>query len=76
MEPSTIWMLIQNWVVYLATKIDRRIWPIYKLENPYTLINGIPKLPDNIFNMARNPEPQAPTVSKPIEYYDNNMVRQ
>ena len=35
----------------------------YKWEQPFTLIIGIPKLPDMLFNMIRNPKPQALTVN-------------
>ena len=48
----------------------------YILEKPLKLIDGIPKLPDILFNMICNPQPQAPTVSTPKAQYDNNMVRQ
>jgi len=48
----------------------------YKWETPFKLIDGIPKLPDILFNMICNPETQAPTVSEPKAPYDNNMVRQ
>ena len=44
--------------------------------NRFKLIDGIPKLPDILFNMICNPETQAPTVSEPKAPYDNNMVRQ
>ena len=45
-------------------------------KNSFKLIDSIPKLPDTLFNMICNPEPQAPTVNKPKAPYDNNMVRQ
>ena len=45
-------------------------------NKPFTLVNGIPKLPDIQVNMICNPEPRAPTVNEPKAPYDNNMVRQ
>ena len=45
-------------------------------KKPFTLVNGIPKLPDIQVNMICNPEPRAPTVNEPTAPFDNNMVRQ
>ena len=40
------------------------------------MINGIPKLPDILFNMICKPEPQAPTVNEPKAPFENNMAQQ
>ncbi len=48
----------------------------YKFENPFTLMKGIPKLPDELFEMICNPEPKATVEIKPAEPYDNNLVKQ
>ena len=45
-------------------------------EKPFTLIDGIPKLPDILFNMICKPEPQAPTVNEPKAPFENNTAQQ
>ena len=48
----------------------------YKFENPFTWLKGIPKLPDELFSMICNPEPKAAVVIKPVEPYDDKLVKQ